>query len=521
MSLRLGFFAALLTLPAAAQTLTMAVGAPVTSIDPHFHNIGPNNTVASMLFDTLLQQDGDSRLQAGLAEAWAPAPDGDGWEFTLREGVRFQNGAPLTSEDVAFTLTRVPRVANSPGAFTVFTRQVRAVEILDDRRFRLRTGSASPMLPNDISQVAILHHAIHRDATTEGFNSGELAIGTGPWRLTSWRSGDRMELVRNDAWWGGALPWQRVTYRLILNDSARVAALLSGDVEFIDQVPTSDIARLRKDARFTVSEKPSLRHLYLAFDHLRDGPTPFATDNDGKPLPRNPLKDVRVRRALSLAIDRRAIVERVMEGVAIPTGQFMPPGTYGYDPAIPVPEIDTEAARRLLAEAGYPAGFRLTLHGSNDRYLNDARILQAVAQMWTRAGVRTAVEAAPYAAFISRASRQEFSAFLVSWGSSSGEPSAGLRATLGTWDPASGMGAVNRSRYSNPEFDRRVLAAMNMLDAGARERMLQEATRLAMVDDAAILTTHFQVNVWAMRRGLRHAGRADERSRPQDVRPVE
>ena len=221
MSLRLGLLGALLALPAAAQTLTMAVGAPVTSIDPHFHNIGPNNTVASMLFDTLLQQDGDSRLQAGLAERWEPAADGDGWEFTLREGVRFQNGAPLTAEDVAFTLARVPRVANSPGAFTVFTRQVRTVEILDDRRFRLRTGSASPVLPNDISQVAILHHVIHRDATTEGFNSGELAIGTGPWRLQSWRSGDRMELVRNDAWWRGALPWQRVTYRLILNDSAR------------------------------------------------------------------------------------------------------------------------------------------------------------------------------------------------------------------------------------------------------------------------------------------------------------
>ena len=521
MRLRLGLLAACLALPAAAQTLTMAVGAPVTSIDPHFHNIGPNNTVASMLFDTLLQQDGDSRLQAGLAERWAPAADGDGWEFTLREGVRFQDGAPLTAEDVAFTLARVPRVANSPGAFTVFTRQVRAVEILDDRRFRLRTGSASPVLPNDISQVAILHHVLHRDATTEAFNSGELAIGTGPWRLQSWRSGDRLDLVRNDGWWGGAVPWQRVSYRLILNDSARVAALLSGDVAFIDQVPTSDIARLRRDARLAVSEKPSLRHLYLAFDHLREGPTPFAADNDGKPLPRNPLKDVRVRRALSLALDRRAIVEWVMEGVAIPTGQFMPPGAYGYDPAIPVPEIDTEAARHLLAEAGYPQGFRLTLHGSNDRYLNDARLLQAVAQMWTRAGVRTVVEAAPYAAFISRASRQEFSAFLVSWGSSSGEPSAGLRATLGSWDPATGMGAVNRSRYSNPEFDRRVLAAMNILDAGARERMLQDATRVAMVDDAAILTTHFQVNVWAMRRGLRHDGRADERSRPQDIRPAE
>jgi peptide/nickel transport system substrate-binding protein len=414
----------------------------------------------------------------------------------------------------------VPTVANSPGSFSVYTRQVRSVEILDDRTFRLRTGGPSPVLPVDIAQVPILHHEVHRDPTSEGFNSGQLAIGTGPWRLVSWRSGDRMELARNDEYWGTRPHWQRVTYRLLLNDASRVAALLAGDVEFISEVPTGDIARLRRDPRFALSEKASLRHVYIAFDHLRDGPTPFATDNDGRPLPRNPMRDVRVRRALSLAMDRKAITERVMEGAAIPTNQFMPPGAYGYDPTIPVPDADPEAARRLLAEAGYPDGFRLTLHGSNDRYVNDARIVQAVAQMWTRAGVRTTVDVAPYAAFISRASRQEFTAFFVSWGSASGEPSAGLRATMGTYDPARGLGAVNRSRYSNPAFDEAMLASMQILDPDERERVIQQATRLAIAEDAAILPIHFQVNVWAMRRGLRHDGRADERTRPQDVWPA-
>jgi peptide/nickel transport system substrate-binding protein len=205
-----------------------------------------------------------------------------------------------------------------------------------------------------------------------------------------------------------------------------------------------------------------------------------------------------------------------MEGVAVPVAQFMPPGAFGYNPDITVPTVDTEAARKLLAEAGYPQGFRVTLHGPNDRYLNDARIVQAVAQMWTRAGVRTAVETAPYGPFIARASRQEYSAFLVSWGSSTGEPLVGLRATMGSWDTAKGQGAVNRSRYSNLGFDAVLATAANTLDDAARDRLLQQATKI-VIDDQAIIPTHVQVNVWAMKRGLTHTPRVDERTRPQDI----
>jgi peptide/nickel transport system substrate-binding protein len=519
--LRLAALAALAALPVEAQQLTMGVGSPVTSLDPHFHNFGPNNAVASMLFGTLLDQDENSRLVAGLAEAWRPSEDGDGWVFTLRPGVRFHDGTPLTSEDIAFTIARVPSVANSPGSFSVYSRQVTRVDIIDARSFRLRTGGISPVLPVDIAQVPILSRRIHREATPEGFNAGTLAVGTGPWRFAGYRSGDRLEVTRNDDYWGPKPHWQRVSYRIMTNDATRVAALQAGDVDFISEVPTGDIARLRRDPRFLTSEKGSLRFVYVAFDHLRDGPTPFATDHDGRPLARNPMRDARVRRALSLAIDRKAITERVMEAAAIPSTQFMPPGAYGYDPATPVPDADPDQARRLLAEAGYPQGFRLTLHGSNDRYVNDARIVQAIAQMWTRIGVRTTVDVAPYAAFITRASRQEFTAFFVSWGSASGEPSAGMRATLGTYGPARGLGAVNRSRYSNPAFDTEMLRSMQVLDAAERERVLQAAMRMAIVEDAAILPIHFQVNLWAMRRGLRHEGRADERTRPQDVAPAQ
>ena len=183
-----------------------------------------------------------------------------------------------------------------------------------------------------------------------------------------------------------------------------------------------------------------------------------------------------------------------------------------------MPLADPVAARNLLAEAGYPNGFRLTLHGPNDRYPNDARIVQAVGQMWTRIGVRTQVDVTPYANFITRASRQEFSAFLVSWGSSTGEPMAGLRSVAATFDAARGTGAVNRGRYSNPAFDAALVRAGQELDDAKREDMLREATRM-LVGDVGIISTHLQKNIWAMRQGFAHEARVDERTRAQDVTP--
>ncbi len=507
-----------LAAPAGAQTLRMGVGAQVTSVDPHYHNISPNSAFATTIFDTLLEMDSRARPGPGLALRWQPVGN-DAWEIELRPGVRFHNGSEFTAEDVAFTIERVRNVQNSPGSYATYLTRIRGVEILGPHRLRLLTDGPDPLMPVNLAAVPMLDRETHTGATTEAFNSGQLAIGTGPYRLLSHQAGDRMELERNENWFGPKPAWQRVDYRMITNDASRTAALLAGDVDIIDQVPTSDIERLSRDQRLRISRADSLRLVYFFLDHSRTGTNPFVTDNDGKPLERNPFKDIRVRRALSLAIDRNAIVSRVMEGVARATNQFMPPGAFGHVPELePPPRADLETARRLLAEAGYPNGFRLTLHGPNDRYPNDARIVQAVGQMWSRVGVRTQVEVAPYASFITRASRQEFAAFLVSWGSSTGEPTAGLRSVLATWNRERGMGAVNRARYSNPEFDRLLQASMQELDEEKRETMVRQVTRLAM-DDVAMIPTHLQVNIWAMRRGFTHPGRVDERSRPQDVRP--
>ncbi len=502
---------------AEAQTLRMGVGAQVTSIDPEYHNISPNNAFASMVFSALTDTDAQSRVIPGLAVSWKPIAD-DVWEFKLRPGVKFQNGQPFTADDVKFTFERIPTIVNSPGSYETYLYSIAKVEVPDPLTLRLHTKGPDPLLPVELSQVFILNRATHTGATTDQFNSGKLAIGTGPFRVQSVQFGDKIELERNPDYWGQKPDWQHVTYRQITNEASRTAALLSGDVDFIDQVPTADVARLAKNPKIHLSEIDSLRVIYIAMDQGRTGPSPFITDINGKPLPHNPLMDPRVRKALSLAIDRDAEVARVMEGVATPTLQYMAKGTFGYVPDLVPPKANPEEAKRLLAEAGYPQGFRITLHGPNDRYPNDYKIVQAVAQMWTRIGVKTEVETAPYASFITRASKQDFSAFLVSWGTPTGEPSAGLRSTVATYNRETGMGSVNRARYSNPEFDKELEAAMRVLDDSKREQMLQRATR-TVINDTGIIPIHLQRNVWAMKLGLRHDARVDELTRAQDVHP--
>ena len=505
---------------AAAQDLTVAVGAPVTSIDPHFHNLSPNNAMAEQLFEGLFGTDSRARVVNELAESHRLI-DATTWELTLRRGVKFHNGSDFTAEDVAFTLARAPNVPNSPSSFAIYTRAVTGVEIVDAHTIRLRTNGVYPLLPIDLAQVVMLDRETHQNATTEDFNAGRAAFGTGPFRFVRYAPGDRIELERNDSWWGTDRPhWRRVNYRIIANDPARTAALLAGDVDFIDQVPTSDVARLRREQRVLLSEVIGLRIIYLALDQARtDEGTPQVTDAAGKVIAPNPLRDLRVRRALSMAINRDAVVRSVMEGAAVPAGQFLPEGVYSHVPGLAPPAFDADGARRLLAEAGFPQGFTITLSGPNDRYINDARIIQAIGQMWTRIGVTTRVEASPWASYIARASRQDFSAFLVGWGSSTGEASSPLRSLVATFNRENGMGPSNRGRYSNAEVDRLLGEALRQPDDALREKLLQHATRTAMAD-VAIIPIHIQKNIWAMKRGLAHDARADELTRAQDIRPA-
>lgn len=502
--------------PAGAQTLTMGVGSPISSLDPHYHQLRSNAEVSQLLFDTLLGTDARAQLVPGLAESWRAVGE-TAWEFRLREGARFTDGRPFTADDVAFTIGRIPTVTGPGASYSTHVRPVRRVEVVDPRTVRLHTDGPFPLLPVYFSQVFMLGRAQHAGATTADFNGGRAAVGTGPYRLVSYSNGDRVVLARNDGWWGERPGWATVNYRIVTNDSARLAALVAGDVDFIDQVPTSDLARLRGSGRFRVAETTSLRTMYVTLDSTRAAPVPGLTGPGGAPLPANPLADLRVRRALSLAIDRRALVERVMEGAALATAQFMPPGATSYIPDLPVPAADPEGARALLAQAGYPGGFAITLGGSNDRYMNDARVVQAIGQMWTRIGVRTTVDAGPYATFIGRATRREFPAALLTWGNSTGEASVVLNSVLRTVDRDRGHGAANRVLYSNPATDALVAAAEGEMDDGKREDLLRRAQRAAL-DDVALVPLYLQAALWAMRGDLAYEARADERNDPLAIR---
>jgi len=499
---------------ARAQDLTIALGASVTALDPHFHALQTNNNIAAHVFNQLIEQDENQRLSPGLALSWTPK-DESTWVIKLRPGVKFHDGSDFSADDVLATIKRVAWVPNSPSPFTIYTKAIKAVNVVDPLTIEIKTDGPYPLLPNDLSSFYIVSKKAV-EAPTEDFNRLTAAIGTGPFKFTDYARGERIVVERNDAYWGAKPEWKKVTFRLITNPAARVAALLSGDVQMIEAVPTSDIDGLKKNANVTVTQAPSNRVIYFHMDHQRDA-TPFVTDKAGKPLAKNPLKDLRVRQALSMAISRDGIVERVMEGNAIPASQLLADSFFGTSPNLKPAKYDPDGAKKLLADAGYPSGFTITIHGPNDRYINDGRIIQTVAQMWSRIGLDAKVEAMPWATFAGKASNQEYSMFLVGWGSSTGETSGSLRALVATYDKDTGMGSANRGRYSNPEMDKVLAEALKTVDDTKRAALLAKASELSM-NDVGIIPLHYEVSTWALKKGLTYVGRADQQTMAASVK---
>ncbi|PWC28661.1 ABC transporter substrate-binding protein [Teichococcus aestuarii] len=504
--------------PAQGTALRIGLGGAFTTIDPHFYHAVPNHTVAMHMFERLINRAPDGRLIPGLATEWKPLSD-TLWEFRLRPGVKFHDGGDFTADDVVFTFERARDVPNSPGGFGGFLRAVERVEVIDPLTIRLHTPVPAPDLGPNLTYVGIVSRRVGEGASTADYNSGKAAIGTGPYRFAGYTPGNRVELARHDAWWGGRPAWESVSLRLLSNPAGRTAALLSGDVDLIDTPSVSDLPRLREDERVSVKAIPGIRLIYLVPDLSREGESPFVTDAQGAPLPRNPFRDRRVREALSLALHREALGDRVMLGTGTPTNQWMPPGGYSYAPKVVPPQPDPARARRLLAEAGLPEGFRLTLHTPNDRYPNDARLAQAVAQMWTRIGVQTTVEAMPWSTYAARGGRQEFSMGLWGWGSATFEGGYMLSQCFATNSKERSLGLYNYGRYSDPALDAAIARAVSTVDEAERERLLVAATEQAMAETPIIPLLMLQ-NLWAVRQGIAFQPRSDERTLAMDATPA-
>jgi peptide/nickel transport system substrate-binding protein len=506
----IALLALVLAPPTFAADLVIGIPSEATSIDPHYQDLTPTTQIREHIFETMMLSGPQDELLPGLATSWKITDDPTVWEFTLRHGVRFHDGSPFTARDVVFSLARAPDVPGAPSTFKRYLEGIVEVTAPDDFTLRVRTAKPMPMLPNSLSRIAVVSASLPRDVTPSRFNSGEAAIGTGPYKFVEYVPGSHVKLAVNPDYWGGRQPWDTVTFRLFTAAPSRVAALLAGDVDMIADVPPPDVPRLASSDKFALAQGPSNRVIFWAMDVYRET-TPFITAKSGQPIA-NPLRDRRVREALSLAIDRRVLVERVMENLALPASQIPPPSYGGYDATIATPKADPARARTLLAEAGFPDGFKLAIHTTNNRYPNDANLAQAVAQMLSRIGIETSVTALPVALYFGAARKNEFTMPQIGWGMAPGDAGVVMREALRS------DSINNYGKWSSPEFDALLDRADREMDPAARNALLAKASRLA-ADDVALIVTHYQINMWAAKKNLAIVPRMDEHTLAMSVTP--
>jgi len=505
--------------PASAQELKIGIKTEPSALDPQFHTLNPNIQVADHFFDALVAQDANLKPQPALAVSWKTIDDTT-WEFKLRPNVKFHDGSDFTAEDAVFTFERIPKVPNSPGPYTIYTRSMKSFEIVDPLTLRIHTNGPAPLLLLDLAALPIMCKKAMQGSAPEGkttaqLNAGDGLVGTGPYKFVEWQRGSRIVGERNDNYWGPKPYWQKIILRPLTNNTTRVAALLSGDVDMIEDPPTTDLAKLKSDPKITLAKAISNRVIYIALDQHGDPPIAIP-DTNGK----NPLMDPRVREALSIAIDRKGIDDKIMEGVAIPAGDLLPYPMGGTAKDTPVDPYDPAKAKKLLADAGYPKGFSITLGTPNGRYINDLKIAQAVASMWSRIGVKTDVDANAPPVFFKNRDSFKYSAYLAGWGASTGELSNALKSLVATPDRAKGMGTTNSGKHSNKEMDAKLEEALVTIDDAKREALLADASKILMAEHG-IIPVHFEVSVWAMRKGLTYAGRADQNTFGFDVKPAQ
>lgn len=497
-----------------AQELRIGVGSEATSIDPHFFPLTANTEIARHIFNSLVKYDATRTIVPDLAESWTQVDDST-WEFKLRPGVKFSNGEPLTAEDVVFTFNRIPTVTGSPSNYEAYTKHFTSVEAVDDTTVRLKTNGFFAGTLANLSYITIIPRSLGSSVQTADFNSGKAVIGTGPYKLVEWRQGDQITLTVNDQYWGDEPYWKTVTFRPLTNAAARSAALMTGSVDVVNQVPSSDVESLEANAQTQVLKVPGTRLIGFMI-HQPDAALPVVTAKDGSPLDKNPLGDPRVRAAFQHAINRDAIVERVMEGLALKADQFMPPVYVGQNDAIVPIAYDPDKAKALLAEAGYPDGFAISIQGPNNRYLNDEKVIQAVAQMLSRVGIQTKVDTMPAATYFGEAAKKQYAFFLTGLGAN--ELLDFISFGYITSDAAKGVGTYNWGIVNDADMDALFYQASAEPDAAKRDATLKKLEARALNDLHVMAPMFYEMNVWGLKKGLSFEGRFDGETRAVEIR---
>jgi peptide/nickel transport system substrate-binding protein len=493
-----------------AQTLRWAAQNDILTMDPHSQNHATTNAILMHAYEGLTRYTAKYEVEPALATKWtfiSPTQV----RFELRKGVKFHDGSPFTADDVVFSFGRIKQ---PQGTMQIYVTGISDVKKIDEHTVDLILSAPNPILLRNIIDFRMMSKAwAEKNKTTnvqdykakeENFASRNV-MGTGSFRILSWQPEQRIMMARNDLWWDKpAGNVQQVVYTPIKSDPTRVAALLAGDVDMLTDIPTQDVARLRSDAKLKIVDGPEVRTIYLAPDV---GSAELKHSNiKGK----NPFADKRVRQALSMTIDRQAIKRNIMRDMSIPAGIMVAPGVNGNSPDIDVPaKVDVEAAKKLLADAGYPDGFEVRMNCPNNRYVNDEEICQAVLAMWARIGVKATLMAENMATFSQRFQNFDSSLYLLGWGVATFDAQYTIQSLVRTRTTGAD-GNFNFSRISDPKIDQLTDAMKSEMDVAKRNAMIREAL-VRIKDEVLLIPLHHQMRPWAMKAGVSTVHRSDDR----------
>ena len=505
------------TPPAAAKMFRWASKGDATTQDPHGQDESFTKSINGLVYERLIQPGKDMSPTPWLATSWKVASPTKRL-LTLRKGVKFHDGSTMTADDVVFSFER----AAKSNQYKTYSIPAGVARKIDDYTVEFTTASPNPVGLISIGEIPIMskqwaeknHAVLPQDFTTKEVTyASRNAMGTGPYKLVSYEPGVKIVHVWNPGWWGinegrSESNIDTIEYRQIISDATRMAALKSGEIDFIPDPSVQDVNLLREDKALKVWDGDETRVISIALDQARE--ELLYSDVKGK----NPFKDKRVRVALYQAIDINAIKTQIMRGLSTPTALSMPnPKGEGIPAALDkrLP-FDPEAARKLLAEAGYPNGFGFTLHCPNDRYTNDEKICVALAGMWARIGLNVKVEAMPKAQYFQRTPKKEFSACMQGWGDNNRDSMFTLKPVYHSLNDK-GAGDTNYGNFKNAALDELIDKADIEMDTAKRQATINQAVQLIR-DEVLVIPLHRQVIPWVSRSNVSLVHRSDNKFAP-------